>query len=105
IAVVTHSSWLKHLFREFGHQTHTKDMEVLHRLAGNAEIRSVCLALHRGFYPDGEWVKEGKQNNGGDGDGDSEEDNEVFVPHNPTFRRGRWAPSDDRIGGLHSKLL
>lgn len=53
IAVVTHSSWLKHLFRAFGDQIAEKDQKVLHRLAGNAEVRSVSLALHRGFYPEG----------------------------------------------------
>mmetsp|Transcript_27322 Transcript_27322/g.33353 ORF Transcript_27322/g.33353 Transcript_27322/m.33353 type:complete len:137 (+) Transcript_27322:161-571(+) len=50
IAVVTHSSWLKHLFRAFGQTVHEKDKKRLHRLAGNAEVRSICLALHKGAY-------------------------------------------------------
>mmetsp|Transcript_3546 Transcript_3546/g.4767 ORF Transcript_3546/g.4767 Transcript_3546/m.4767 type:complete len:303 (+) Transcript_3546:90-998(+) len=50
IAVVTHSSWLKHLFRAFGQAVHEKDKKRLHRLAGNAEVRSICLALHKGAY-------------------------------------------------------
>ena len=87
IAVVTHSSFLKHLFRSFGHQTAEKDKSELHRLAGNAEVRSICLALHRGFYPPGQWV-----------------DNNVFMPDDPTFRRGRWAPTIDTIASLHKKV-
>lgn len=48
IAVVTHSSWLKHLFKAFGHRVEDKDKRTLHRLSGNAEIRSITLALHKG---------------------------------------------------------
>lgn len=47
IVLVSHSSFLKHLFRNFGEQTHENDRSKLHRLAGNAEIRSIALALHR----------------------------------------------------------
>jgi len=86
IAVVTHSSWLKHLFRAFGQRLADKDMETLHRVAGNAEVRSVTLALHRGFYPDGKW------------------DNNVFVPHDHSFRRGKWAPKLEQISYLHCRL-
>jgi broad specificity phosphatase PhoE len=92
IAVVTHSSWLKHLFRAFGRNTADADRSTLHRLAGNAEVRTVCLALHRGFYPDGEWEE------GGEGDGGE------FVPHDHSFRRGRWAPSPSRIARMHERL-
>lgn len=87
LVVVTHSSWLKHLFRAFGENIHHKDQKTLHRLAGNAEIRSVCLALHKGFYPDGTW-----------------EEND-FVPHDPSFRRGRWAPTPETVGKLHTQRL
>jgi len=88
IAVVTHSSWLKHLFRAFGETIHDKDKKTLHRLAGNAEVRSICLALHKGFYPDGSWV-------GG---------TDVFIPDHPSFRKGRWAPTNDTISDLHKSL-
>jgi broad specificity phosphatase PhoE len=87
LAVVTHSSWLKHLFGAFGDQTHKSDRAHLHRLAGNAEVRSVCLALHKGFYPEGHW--EGKE----------------FVPKDHHFRRGRWAPTHERIAKMHNTLL
>ncbi|KAI9366082.1 hypothetical protein DFJ73DRAFT_807034 [Zopfochytrium polystomum] len=87
IALVTHSSWLKHLFRNFGGTTAEKDKQSLHRLAGNAEIRTVCLAMHRGFYPEGEWV-----------------DDNTFVPAHESFRRYRYAPSIEAIAGMHKNL-
>jgi broad specificity phosphatase PhoE len=88
IAVVTHSSWLKHLFRAFGESIHEKDKKALHRLAGNAEVRSVCLALHKGFYPEGKWIG----------------DTNIFVPDHISFRRGRWAPNNDTISKMHSAV-
>lgn len=46
IAVVTHSSFLRHLFGQFG-ETHTDDTRTeLQRLAGNCELRSVVLCSH-----------------------------------------------------------
>ncbi|KAI8616306.1 histidine phosphatase superfamily [Chytriomyces sp. MP71] len=87
IAVVTHSSWLKHLFRSFGHAVAEKDKQTLHRLAGNAEVRSICLALHRGFYPPGEWV-----------------DEKTFVPEHPSFRRYRYAPTTEAVALMHKNL-
>jgi broad specificity phosphatase PhoE len=86
IAVVTHSSFLKHLFRHFGEQVVEKDKNVLHRLAGNAEVRSVCLALHRGFYPDGHW------------------EGDTFIPEDHSFRRGRWAPTNESIAQMHNRV-
>ena len=86
IAVVTHSSWLKHLFRAFGDQVDGRDKEDMHRLAGNAEIRSVCLALHRGFYPEGKW------------------DGDVFIPYHASFRCYRYASSMDEIMDLHVRV-
>lgn len=90
IAVVTHSSWLKHLFRAMGQTTAEKDKKSLHQLAANAEVRSITLACHRGFYPPGDWV--------GAGDG------EVFVPEHPSFRKGKWAPTNDQLGDMHRKV-
>lgn len=81
---MTHSSWLKHLFRAFGEQVIDKDKKQLHRLAGNAEVRSICLALHRGFYPQGEW-----------------DDHDNFVPHDQSFRRFRYAPTNHEISEMH----
>lgn len=89
IAIVTHSSWLKHLFRAFGDSIHEKDKKNLHRLAGNAEVRSVCLALHRGFYPEGDWV------------GDSD----TFVPSHPSFRRFRYNPTNEAVAKIHTDML
>ena len=86
VAIVTHSSWLKHLFRAFGDNIAPTDKDSLHRLSGNAEVRSVCLALHRGFYPEGRW------------EGDE------FIPHDHSFRRYRWAPSHERIATMHKDL-
>jgi len=91
IAVVTHSSWLKHLFRAFGEQVAPKDKKHLHRLSGNAEVRSVTLALHKGFYPEGTWERDG----GGA---------EMFVPHHHSFRRGKYAPSETNIAHMHQRL-
>mmetsp|Transcript_21501 Transcript_21501/g.31216 ORF Transcript_21501/g.31216 Transcript_21501/m.31216 type:complete len:304 (-) Transcript_21501:132-1043(-) len=87
IAIVTHSSWLKHLFRAFGQTVHEKDKSVMHRLAGNAEVRSISLALHRGFYPDGIW------------------EGDTFIPNHPSFRRFRYAPKKEAIQEFHKKLL
>lgn len=46
IAVVTHSSFLRHLFGQFGENLHSDDMDNLQRLAGNCELRSVVLCSH-----------------------------------------------------------
>ena len=88
IAVVTHSSWLKHLFRSFGESIEAKDKEELHRLSGNAEVRSVCLALHKGFYPEGQWVG----------------DTDIFIPSHPSFRRGRWSVRPDTLASMHKGI-
>jgi broad specificity phosphatase PhoE len=46
IAVVTHSSFLRHLFGQFGDTLHYEDREGLQRLAGNCELRSIMLCSH-----------------------------------------------------------
>lgn len=46
IAVVTHSSFLRHIFTQFGGNQHADDMESLQRLAGNCELRSVVMCSH-----------------------------------------------------------
>lgn len=46
IAVVTHSSFLRHLFGQFGDTLKYEDMETLQRLAGNCELRSIVLCSH-----------------------------------------------------------
>lgn len=46
IAVVTHSSFLRHLFGQFGETLHGEDRDDLQRLAGNCELRSVVLCSH-----------------------------------------------------------
>jgi len=46
IAVVTHSSFLRHLFGQFGEALHDDDRDNLQRLAGNCELRSVVLCSH-----------------------------------------------------------
>lgn len=46
IAVVTHSSFLRHLFSQFGGNLADDDKEGLHRLAGNCELRSIVLCSH-----------------------------------------------------------
>lgn len=52
IAVVTHSSFLRHLFGQFGQTLQYGDRDDLQRLAGNCELRSIMLCSHG--------VKEGK---------------------------------------------
>mmetsp|Transcript_43447 Transcript_43447/g.114169 ORF Transcript_43447/g.114169 Transcript_43447/m.114169 type:complete len:334 (+) Transcript_43447:54-1055(+) len=46
IAVVTHSSFLRHIFSQFGGNQHHDDMESLQRLAGNCELRSIVMCSH-----------------------------------------------------------
>ena len=46
IAVVTHSSFLRHLFGQFGETLKKDDRDDLQRLAGNCELRSVVLCSH-----------------------------------------------------------
>lgn len=46
IAVVTHSSFLRHLFEQFGKNTHHDDKDLLQRVAGNCELRSIILCSH-----------------------------------------------------------
>ena len=48
IAVVTHSSFLRHLFKGFGETLSSEDRTSLQRTYGNAEVRSVTLAAHTG---------------------------------------------------------
>jgi len=53
IAVVTHSSFLRHLFQEFGGNTSLDDRDRLKRVAANCELRSVVMCSHG--------VKDGKE--------------------------------------------
>lgn len=46
IAVVTHSSFLRHLFGQFGETLKRDDRDDLQRLAGNCELRSIVLCSH-----------------------------------------------------------
>lgn len=46
IAVVTHSSFLRHLFGQFGEQLTQERKDSLQRVAGNCELRSVVLCSH-----------------------------------------------------------
>mmetsp|Transcript_36723 Transcript_36723/g.67211 ORF Transcript_36723/g.67211 Transcript_36723/m.67211 type:complete len:310 (+) Transcript_36723:43-972(+) len=46
IAVVTHSSFLRHLFMQFGADKSTSDKDTIQRLAGNCELRSVVMCSH-----------------------------------------------------------
>jgi broad specificity phosphatase PhoE len=46
IAVVTHSSFLRHLFSQFGGDQSPGDKDDLQRLAGNCELRSIVLCSH-----------------------------------------------------------
>ena len=46
IAVVTHSSFLRHLFGQFGEQLTQEKKDSLQRMAGNCELRSVVLCSH-----------------------------------------------------------
>lgn len=46
LAVVTHSSFLRHMFDQFGAGHSEEDAKELKRLAGNAELRSVMLCSH-----------------------------------------------------------
>jgi len=46
IAVVTHSSFLRHLFGQFGDSLQSRDKDVLQRMAGNCELRSLVLCSH-----------------------------------------------------------
>lgn len=46
IAVVTHSSFLRHLFMEFGGNTAPDDRDKLKRVAANCELRSVVMCSH-----------------------------------------------------------
>lgn len=49
IAVVTHSSFLRHLFAAFGSNLSKEARTTLQRSAGNAEVRTIVLASHRGI--------------------------------------------------------
>jgi broad specificity phosphatase PhoE len=46
IAVVTHSSFLRHLFGQFGDNLREEDKDSLQRMAGNCELRSIVLCSH-----------------------------------------------------------
>lgn len=87
IAVVTHSSFLRHMFVAFGFGLAENDSKLLKRKHGNAEVRSVTLALHYGHYPDGEWH------------------GDVFTPTHPSFRKGKWASPPEEMMAMHGALL
>ena len=76
IAVVTHSSFLRHLFTQFGGNLAADDQDALQRTAGNCELRSVVMCSHG--------VKESKA-----------------VPKMTT---GAAAPSDVRMGSVHANM-
>lgn len=46
IAVVTHSSFLRHIFSQFGGNLASHDQDSLQRLAGNCELRSLVMCSH-----------------------------------------------------------
>jgi len=46
IAVVTHSSFLKHLFMQFGGDKSSTDKDTIQRLAGNCELRYDSISVH-----------------------------------------------------------
>jgi len=46
LAVVTHSSFLKNLFKVFGGDTSTQDQDVLRAVPANCELRTVVLCHH-----------------------------------------------------------
>lgn len=46
IAVVTHSSFLRHIFSQFGGTLAKDDTDALQRLAGNCELRSIVMCSH-----------------------------------------------------------
>ena len=76
IAVVTHSSFLRHLFTQFGGNLASDDQDALQRMAGNCELRSVVMCSHG--------VKESKAV--------------------PKMTRGAAPPSDVRMGSVHANL-
>mmetsp|Transcript_23086 Transcript_23086/g.33912 ORF Transcript_23086/g.33912 Transcript_23086/m.33912 type:complete len:550 (-) Transcript_23086:970-2619(-) len=47
VAVVTHGSFLRHLFGQFGDELQEEDRESLHREAHNCELRSVVICSHK----------------------------------------------------------
>lgn len=50
IAVVTHSIFLKTLFRMFAQNVADEDREEIHKHPANAEMRSIMLCAHRNFH-------------------------------------------------------
>jgi len=75
IAVVTHSSFLRHLFGQFGDTLKDEDKDNLQRMAGNCELRSIVLCSHG--------IKETKE----------------IVPLNPIHQS---APSTIRVPSSHN---
>jgi len=49
IAVVTHSMFLKNLFRQFGTSLSEADQTAIHTFPANAEMRSIMLCAHQSF--------------------------------------------------------
>ena len=43
---MTHSSFLRHIFTQFGGNLHKDDQDSLQRLAGNCELRSIVMCSH-----------------------------------------------------------
>ena len=79
IAVVTHSSFLRHLFTQFGGNLASDDQDALQRTAGNCELRSVVMCSHG--------VKESKA-----------------VPKMTPSLKPCAAPSDVRMGSIHANM-
>ena len=61
IAVVTHSSFLRRIFMQFGGNLHKDDMDSLQRLAVACELRSIVMCSHGN--KDGKEVRDTLQKN------------------------------------------
>ena len=77
--MVTHSSFLRHLFTQFGGNLASDDQDALQRTAGNCELRSVVMCSHG--------VKESKA-----------------VPKMTPSLKPCAAPSDVRMGSIHANM-
>jgi broad specificity phosphatase PhoE len=63
IAVVTHSVFLKNLFKQFGSKVSEADRDAIQRFPANAEMRSIMLCAHHKFLSeqDAEQEQPGKR--------------------------------------------
>jgi hypothetical protein len=72
----------------FGIETLVQGKANAPNLGITTQPMELLLVLHKGFYPEGQWVG----------------DTDIFIPSHPSFRRGRWSVRPDTLASMHKGI-